>query len=159
MFPRLTATTDVLAVEVTIVATLVVVALVAAVIYMLRSVRELRREADGLARDAQELLDELGATVRQAGAEVERVGQMVGSAEAISDAVGSASRLVGGVVTEPLIKVVAFGSGLARAARVVRGGGRSNGIPAVARENRRRRSQVGARPARGRATSVGRRSR
>jgi len=78
--------------------------------------------------------------VRQAGAEVERVDRMVGSAEAISEAVGSASRLVGGVVTEPLIRLVALGSGVARVARVVRSGARrrprSRRTITVARENR-----------------------
>ena len=59
--------------------------------------------------------------MHQAGLEVERVDRMVGSAEAISDAVGSASRLVGGAVTAPFIKVVAFGTGVARGLRLVRG--------------------------------------
>lgn len=133
----LVATTDYLAIGVTVVATLVVVALLAAVAYLLASVRELRRQSEALAEEAQQLLDELGETVRQAGVEVDRVDRLVGSAEAISDAVGSASRLVGGVVAEPLIKLVALASGLARVARVVRGrGAPRHQVPAVARESR-----------------------
>lgn len=161
MRPDLLATTDVLAVEVTVVATLVVVALVAAIVWLLKSVRVLRRQADALAYEAEQLLDELGQTVRQAGAEVERVGRIVGSAEAISDAVGSASRLAGGVVTEPLIKLVAFGSGVARVARVIRGGGGgTREIPAVAHDNRRRQPSAGAQPGpRARGAAQGRRSR
>jgi hypothetical protein len=152
---QLSATTDTLAIAVTVVATLVVVGLLAAAGYLLESVRELRRQADALAQEAQQLLAELGETVRQAGVEVERVDRMVGSAEAISDAVGSASRLVGGVVAEPLIKVVAFGSGLARVARIVRGGGPAE-VSAPSRDN--------GRPVRGGASSrargsLGRRSR
>jgi hypothetical protein len=116
------ATTDPVAVGVTVLATLVVVALGASVAYLLRAVRELRREAKALADEAGRLLEEMGAALRQAGEGVARVERMVGSAEAISDAVGSASRLVGGVVTEPLIKAVALGSGVARAVRTVRGG-------------------------------------
>ena len=112
--------TDSVAVGVTVVATLLVVALAVAVGYLLKTVREMRREAQGLAREAQELLDELGSTVRRAGMEVDRVDRMVGSAEAISDAVGSASKLVGGAMAGPLIKLVAFGSGLGRAVRLVR---------------------------------------
>ncbi len=113
--------TDSVAVGVTVVATLVIVAMAGAVWYLLKTVRELRQEADGLAREAEELLDEMDLTLHQAGLEVDRVDRMVGSAEAISDAVGSASRLVGGAVTAPFIKVVAFGTGVARGLRLVRG--------------------------------------
>jgi hypothetical protein len=113
--------TDSVAVGVTVIATLVIVALAGAVWYLLKTVRELRQEADGLARQAEELLDEMDLTLHQAGLEVDRVDRMVGSAEAISDAVGSASRLVGGAVTAPFIKVVAFGTGVARGLRLVRG--------------------------------------
>jgi hypothetical protein len=129
--------TDPVAVGVTVVATLVVVALVGAVWYLLKAVRDLRQEAQGLAREAEELLGELDLTVHQAGLEVERVDRMVGSAEAISDAVGSASRLVGGAVTAPFIKVVAFGSGVARGLRLVRGAPRTDGATSI-RDGRRR---------------------
>jgi heme exporter protein D len=117
------ATTDPVAVGVTVLATLAVVGLVASVAYLHRAVRELRREAKALAEEAGQLLEEMGAALRQAGEDVARVERMVGSAEAISEAVGSASRLVGGVVAEPLIKAVALGSGVARAVRTVRRGG------------------------------------
>ena len=82
---------------------------------------------DDLRQEAEELLDEISATVREAGLEVERVERMVGSAEAISEVVGSASRLVGGAVASPFIKLVALGSGVARGLRLVRGGGRGRG--------------------------------
>ncbi len=113
--------TDTVAVGVTVIATLVLVALAASVGYLLKAVRELRQEASGLAREAGDMLGELDMTVHRAGLEVERVDRMVGSAEAISDAVGSASRLVGGAMTTPFIKVVAFSSGVARGLRLVRG--------------------------------------
>jgi len=136
----LVASTDAVAVGVTVVATLVVVALAGSVVYLLRTVHELRHEAEAHAAEAGQLLDEVDEAVRQAGAEVQRVDRMVGSAEAISDAVGSASRLVGGAVAEPVIKVVAFASGLARVVRALRGGRLVRGIPAVPYERPRRRS-------------------
>jgi hypothetical protein len=115
------------------------VALAVAVGYLLKAVRELRREARGLAREAEELLVELDSTVRRAGLEVERVDRMVGSAEVISEAVGSASKLVGGAVAGPLIKLVAFGAGLGRAARLVRRGPPARKDATVtAKEGRRR---------------------
>lgn len=113
--------TDVVAVAVAVVSTVVIIALCASVVYLLRSVRDLRREATSLAAEASRLLQELDAAAERAGAEVDRVGRMVGSAEAISDVVGSASRLVGGVVAEPLIKLVALGSGIAEGARHLAG--------------------------------------
>jgi hypothetical protein len=129
--------TDTVAVGVTVIATLVIVALAASVGYLLKAVRALRQEAQDLARDAEDLLGQIETTVRQAGVEVERVDRMVGSAEAISDAVGSASRLVGGAVAGPFIKVVAFGAGLNKGIRLARGGA-ATGNGAVAKRGRRR---------------------
>ena len=122
MQATLLASTDVVAVGVSVVSTLVVVSLLASALYLLRAARGLRRQAVALAEESDRLLCELDRAVGQAGAEIERVDRMVGSAEALSEAVGSASRLVGGVVAEPLIKLVALGSGIARGARVARGG-------------------------------------
>jgi hypothetical protein len=129
--------TDTVAVGVTVIATLVIVALAASVGYLLKAVRELRQEVQDLARDAEDLLGEIETTVRQAGVEVERVDRIVGSAEAISDAVGSASRLVGGAVSGPFIKVVAFGAGLNKGIRLARRGA-ATGNGAVAKRGRRR---------------------
>jgi hypothetical protein len=112
--------TDAVAVGLTAVATLVIVGLAGAVSYLPKAVRELRQEAEGLAREAEQLLGELNVTVHQEGLEVARVDRLLGSAEAISGAVGSASRPVGGAVTAPFIKVVAFGTGVARGPRLLR---------------------------------------
>ncbi len=151
----LLAATDPVAVGVTVVATLVVVALVAAVASLLGAARDLRRGADELRQETVELLDEISATVRQAGLEVERVERMVGSAEAISGVVGSASRLVGGAMASPFIKLVALGSGVARGLRLVRGGPAAEAAPPGRDGGRRRhraRGQAGrGSPARGRA--------
>jgi hypothetical protein len=125
----LVASSQAVAVGVTVVATLVVAFVVVAAALLLAAVRDLRRQADDLARESSRLLSELAETVQRAGLEVERVDRMVGSAEAISDAVGSASRLVGGAVATPFIKVMAFGSGLVRGARLVRSGPPPPAVP------------------------------
>lgn len=109
-----------MAVGVTVLATLTVLGLLAALGYLLKAARQVRREAEALAAEARQLMGELEVAVHRAGSEVERVDRMVGSAEAISEAVGSASRLVGGAVAGPLIKLMAFGSGVRRGARALR---------------------------------------
>jgi Tfp pilus assembly protein PilW len=134
--------TDATAVGVTVVATVVLLALVVAVALLLAAARRLRRQVDELAGEAERLLQLIDDTVRQAGHEVERVDRMVGSAEAISDAVGSASRLMGGALAAPLIKVMAFGSGLVRGVRALRAGA-APGATARSTPRRRRRHRSG----------------
>ena len=156
MHPAVVAATDAVAVGVTVVATLVVVALLVAVVFLLGAVRDLRRQADDLGREADQLLDELGTAVHEAGLEVERVERMVGSAEAISDVVGSASRLVGGALAAPFIKLVALGSGVARGLRLMRRGGMAELVlPARDDGRRRHRGQAGrGTPGRSKASAV-----
>jgi hypothetical protein len=157
--------TDTVAVGVTVISTVVLLGLVAAVVYLLRAVRQLRRQAEALARESRQLLGEIDATVRQAGHEVERMDRIVGSAEAISDAVGSASRLVGGAVSGPFIKVVAFGSGLVRGARALGVGSREGkargnlGAAASARTRAPAKRRAGAKAAPANAVPVGRQGR
>jgi hypothetical protein len=137
------ATTDAVAVGVTALATVLVVGLVAAALYQLKATRQMRHEAEALARECRQLLSQLGDTVRQAEHDIERVDRMVGSAEAISEAVGSASRLMGGVVAGPVIKVMAVASGVARGWRRLRSGPvpRTAPLGRQAKHGRRRRSR------------------
>jgi hypothetical protein len=65
---------------------------------------------------------ELGDTVRSANAELERVGGVIGTAEAISGTVDSASRLAYLAFSNPVIKGMAVASGTGRAARSLRRG-------------------------------------
>jgi len=127
--PNVAPPADPVAIGVAVVSTLVVVALAGVLVYMLRVAVRLRREAMALASEARDLVAQLEAAAQRAEKELERVERMVGSAEAISDAVGSASRLVGGVVAAPAIKVVALGTGIAKAV----GSGRRNTARATGR--------------------------
>jgi hypothetical protein len=116
--------TSAVAIGVTVVATLVVVALALAARSLIRTAGRLRLLAEELETRSASVLGEVEDTVRQAREELARVDDLVGSAEAISDRVGSASRLAQTAVSAPLIKAVAFGAGTARAGRRLRDGTR-----------------------------------
>jgi len=73
-------------------------------------VEELRDETLPLLRDARNV-------VGHAAVEMERVGDVLGSAEAVSATVDSASRLAYRTFSNPVVKTVAFGSGLSGATR------------------------------------------
>jgi hypothetical protein len=75
-----------------------------------RLVGELETEALPLVRDARTVVD-------HAATEMERVGDVLGSAEAVSATVDSASRLAYRAFSNPVVKTVAFGSGLGGAFR------------------------------------------
>jgi hypothetical protein len=68
-------------------------------------VAQLRTETVPLVRDARTVVD-------HAATEMERVGDVLGSAEAVSATVDSASRLAYRAFSNPVVKTVAFGSGL-----------------------------------------------
>ena len=71
-------------------------------------VLQLRTETVPLVRDARTVVD-------HAATEMERVGDVLGSAEAVSATVDSASRLAYRAFSNPVVKTVAFGSGLSGA--------------------------------------------
>jgi hypothetical protein len=68
-------------------------------------VEELQSETLPLLRNARTVVD-------HAAVEMERVGDVLGSAEAVSATVDSASRLAYRAFSNPVVKTVAFGSGL-----------------------------------------------
>lgn len=124
MLPGLMLATTVwdgtVAIGVTVVATVVVLALLAALLSAVRSARRLRRAADELRREALALVGQLDETVSHASSHLDRVDDLIGSAERLSNTVGSASRLARASVATPVIKVMAFGAGTARASQRMR---------------------------------------
>jgi hypothetical protein len=114
--------TNTVAVGVTVVATLVVVALAAGLWSVVSSARALRRAARELREESDALLAAMGDAVGRAERQIERVEDLVGSAEHISEAVGSASRIASTAMAKPVIKAMAFGAGAARAGRRFRDG-------------------------------------
>ena len=75
-----------------------------------RLVTELRAELVPLARQAHVAVD-------QAATELVRVGDVLGSTEAVTARVDSASRLAYRAFSNPVVKAVAFGSGVGGATR------------------------------------------
>lgn len=123
MFGALIAssTSTVWPVAIAVAATVVVALLVSVAVSLARTASELRDLASELGDHAAIVLGAVEDTIEHARAELQRVDDLVGSAEAISETVGSASRLAQAAVSAPLIKIMAFGAGTARAGRRLRG--------------------------------------
>jgi hypothetical protein len=105
------------AVLVAIVAAVVILALLAVLWSVARTLQALRAAADDLHRESLTMISEMRGTVGQANTELDRVDGLLGTAESISASVDSASRLAYLALSNPVIKVLAFGTGTARAAR------------------------------------------
>jgi hypothetical protein len=108
------------AIVVAVLSTVAVFGLIGAAISLRRSAKELRLLADELTEHAAAVLGEVETTVEQARGELARVDDLVGSAEAITETVGSASRLAHAAMATPMIKVMALAAGTARAGRRIR---------------------------------------
>lgn len=102
-------------------ATVVVALLATAAVSLARTAARLRDLASELSEHAEVVLGAVEETVVRARAELDRVDDLVGSAEALTQTVGSAGRLAQAAVSTPLIKIMAFGAGTARAGRRLRG--------------------------------------
>lgn len=105
------------AVALTVLCTGVVLTLLGAALSLRRSARELRMLVEEMTDHAADVIGDAEATIARARGELERVDDLIGSAEAISETVGSASRVAHTVLAVPLIKLLAFGAGTARAGR------------------------------------------
>jgi hypothetical protein len=114
---------DAVAIAVSVVATVVVLVLLVCAVSLRRSASQLRAVAEELTQHAASVFADAEETVVRARAELDRVDELVGSAEAITNTVGSASRLARLALAGPLIKVMAFRAGTARAGRRLRKAG------------------------------------
>lgn len=102
-------------------------ALVVTLMRVLDTMRDLRSEVRRLSEETQPLLadlrDSVGAarqSMSQAREDLERFDRVLGSAEAITEAVSGGSRLVRGALAAPVIKTVAIASGTAQGVRRLR---------------------------------------
>lgn len=105
------------AIALTVACTAVVLTLLGASLSLRRSARELRALADEMSAHAANVIGDAEETIARARGELDRVDDLIGSAEALTETVGSASRVAHAVLAVPLIKVMAFGAGTARAGR------------------------------------------
>ena len=113
---------DVLAVVAATVVTMLVAVLAATLIALTRTLRDLRDTANSLHDEALPLLEAARDAVVDAATEVDRVERLVTSAERIGGAVDGASRLATRTLQSPVVKAMAFGTGVSRAARQLRQG-------------------------------------
>jgi hypothetical protein len=105
------------AVIVTVVATVVILALLAVLWSLVRTSRALQEAADDLRREGLAVIGDMRSAVGLANTELERADTLLEAAESISTTADSASRLAYMAVSNPVIKVMAFGTGTARATR------------------------------------------
>ena len=130
---------DVLAIVAATVVTMMVAVLAATLIALTRTLRDLRDTANALHDEALPLLEAARDAVVDAAVEVDRVERLVTSAERIGGAVDGASRLAARTLQHPVVKAMAFGTGLTRAAQKLRQG--ETPTPPTRRRRRRRRPQ------------------
>jgi hypothetical protein len=82
-----------------------------------RRTRELKRLLDDLQRETVPLVRQARVVVEEAATEMVRVGDVLGSAESVSATVDSASRLAYRAFANPVVRVLAFGTGVGAALR------------------------------------------
>jgi uncharacterized protein YoxC len=108
------STSDVLAVVAATVVAMVVAVLAAVLVSTARTLRRLRATVDALRVETITLLDDARAAVQDAAGEIDRVERLVTSAERL----GEAKR----ALATPVVKAMAFGTGVSRAAQRLRDG-------------------------------------
>jgi hypothetical protein len=91
--------------------------LVGVVVVLGRRVRELGRTVELLRQETVPLVHGARVVVDQAATEMVRVGDVLDSAEAVSSTVDSASRLAYRAFSNPVVKVLAYSTGLRSALR------------------------------------------
>ncbi len=125
---------DVLAVVAATVVAMLVAVMALTLVALARTLRELRATVIALHDETLPLLEAARDAVCDAAVEVDRVERLVTSAERLSDAVDGASRLAARTLRSPVVKAMAFGSGVSRAAQALRDGE----TPVVVTKRRRR---------------------
>jgi prophage DNA circulation protein len=84
------------------------------------TLRELRATVRALQEQSIAMADEMRIALRDAEHEVDRVGALLSAAEMVGDRVDTASKIVSKTVTNPVVKVLALGTGTKRAVRRMR---------------------------------------
>lgn len=121
-------------------------ALIVVLVRVLDSLKSLRAEVESLRQETRPLLAELRASTEEARSamavarhDLERFDRVLGSAEAISEAVGGSGRVARTAFSAPVIKVAGLATGTTRAVRRLRGRDQRVGIlPAPETAKRRR---------------------
>jgi uncharacterized protein YoxC len=96
-------------------------ALIVVLVRVLDTLRELRGEVAALRSETRPLLAELRDAADGARHDLERFDRVLGSAEAISEAVEGSGRAARNVFSAPVIKIAGLATGTSRAVRRLRG--------------------------------------
>jgi hypothetical protein len=131
---------DVLAVVGATVMTMLVAVLAITLVALARTLRDLRDTATALHDEAIPLLEAARDAVCDAAIEVDRVERLVTSAERLSGAVDGASRIAARTLRSPVVKAMAFGTGVSRAAQRLKEG--ETPVQPARRRRVRRRSRA-----------------
>jgi prophage DNA circulation protein len=86
------------------------------------TLKELRGTVRVLQEQSIAMADEMRIALKDAENEVDRVGALLTAAETVGDRIDTASRIVSKTVTNPVVKVLALGTGTKRAVRRMRAG-------------------------------------
>ena len=122
------STVDGLAIVAATIVTILVAVLATVLVFLARTLRELRAALVILEEDALALLDDARVSVRNAATEIDRVERLVTSAERLDEAKRA--------IATPVVKAMAFGTGVSRAAQRLREG--EPVVPPARRRGRRR---------------------
>ncbi len=112
---------DLAAIVVTVCAVAAVTGLLITMISLRSTLHDLREAARVLTDEAVPALTSLRVTLDRADDDLDRLDGLLGTAEAVSSTVESASRVTQAAVTNPAIKAAAFLSGARRTAGRLRG--------------------------------------
>jgi len=120
-------------------------ALIVVLVRVLDTLKSLRDEVDALRQETRPLLAELRDSTAEARSamdtarsDLERFDRVLGSAEAISDAVDGGSRVARTAFSAPVIKLAGIATGTSRAVRRLRGREQTAELVHVTQERRRR---------------------
>ena len=107
-------------------------ALIVVLVRVLDTLRSLRAEVESLRNETRPLLAELQASTNEARAtmdearhDLDRFDRVLGSAEAISDAVSGSGRVARVALSTPMIKAAGIATGTSRVIRRLRGSDRT----------------------------------
>ena len=106
---------------------ILLVVLVVMIVRLDRTTREVREAAAEFRRESGAALRELREAVRAADYELDRVDAIVSGAVRVTDRVDAASALADKVITSPVVKAMAVGTGTRRAVQRLRGAGNGRG--------------------------------
>jgi uncharacterized protein YoxC len=111
---------EVAAVIAAVAAAMLVVGMLYALFALSRTMESLRRAVDDFHRETLPVMADLQQAVKQANHDLDRVSDLLGTAESVGSTVDAASRLAYLTFSNPVVKAMALGAGVARAGRRLR---------------------------------------